>query len=98
MEQPDPGAALLISWIALVLGEADRLRAKGVLSIGAAGCSATFAPAPPPAPTSDAAPGPAELAPDTDGLDALHDPHSYPGGVVPGYQIKKFDRFDPIEE
>jgi len=98
MDPTDPAAALLVSWLTLVLGEADRLRAAGVISIGGAGCSVTFAA---PAAGPAAAPVGEIAAPDAavpEGLDALNDPHSYPGGVVPGYRITKFDRFEPPEE
>lgn len=76
----------LSGWIALVLGEAPKLRAAGVLSIGAEGCIVTFEPLP-------AAPAAGEIGkPDStvpaDGLDPLNDPHSYPSGIVPGYDLE----------
>lgn len=86
----------LTGWIALVLGEAGRLRAAGVLSLGGGGCTVTFAPLP-----IEAAPIGAVAGPDAtvaaEGLDTLHDPHSYPGGVVPGYRIDRSFRAE-IEE
>jgi hypothetical protein len=85
---------LLTSWIALVLGEADKLRTKGVLSIGAEGCTVTFAALTAPAPANDQ-PAAAAQEDEEPELDALHDPHSYPGGIVPGYpQIDRYSAED----
>ncbi len=82
---------VLTGWIALVLGEADKLRAAGVLSIGAGGCTVTFAPAAPAAPAAGEIERPdATVAPE--GLDPLNDPHSYPSGIVPGYNLEQARR------
>jgi len=81
---------LLTGWITLVLGEAARLRAAGVTSIGAAGCTVTLAPLVAPLEPGEVAAPDGSVA--TEGLDALSDPHSYPGGIVPGYQIERLER------
>lgn len=84
-----PGMAdieTLSGWIALVLGEAPRLRAAGVLSIGAEGCTVTLAPLAAIQPAGEIEKPDATVA--AEGLDPLHDPHSYPGGIVPGYDLE----------
>lgn len=78
-------ATTIAGWVALVLGEAPKLRAAGVLSIGAAGCTVTFAPLSAAAAAGEIDRPDATVSPE--GLDALNDPHSYPGGVVPGYDM-----------
>lgn len=87
----------LSGWIALVLGEAPKLRAAGVLSIGAEGCSATFAPLVEGVAAGDVAKPDASAAEHEHTPDPLHDPHSYPGGVVPGFKIERLDHMDPEE-
>lgn len=75
------------SWIAYVLARAAELRAAGVVSISTEGCSATFLPAPAPPHT----PLPKSNNHDESyPSDPLHDPASYPDGVVPGFKIEKF--------
>lgn len=75
-----------------MLGRADELRAKGVLSIGADGCVVTFDAAYRPATSSarDEA-----FEDDDEIVDPLNDPRSYPGGFVPGFEITRLT--DPEE-
>lgn len=77
------------AWIDIVLGRADDLRRKGVLSIGVDGCTATFVPGPP-----------AEPGNDRDGdedpewkepLNPWEDPNSYPSGIVPTLDVDKLE-------
>lgn len=74
------------AWIELLLKRSDELRKAGVLEIGADGCSATLAPAPPAEPT----PG-EKTTPERTYLDALSDPASYPDGTVPGFVIEPLE-------
>jgi len=83
---------ILTGWIALVLGESARLRAAGVLSIGGGGYTVTFAPDMAPVPAGEIDRPDATVS--TEGLDPLHDPHSYPSGIVPGYTIERLDPED----
>lgn len=73
-------------WIDLVLERAAALRSAGVTAIGFDGCTASLLPAEPPPPKFD------DVKNDDrppDGLDALNDPHTYPGGIVPGFVITR---------
>lgn len=87
----------LAGWIALVRGEALELRALGVLAIGVEGCSVTFAPLVEVVAAGDVAKPDASAAEHEHTPDPLHDPHSYPGGVVPGFKIERLDHMDPEE-
>ena len=74
-------------WIDLVIARALDLRKAGITAIGFGGCSAQLLPYMEPL-VDEKATGdkPAE---EYQG-DPLNDPASWPGGVVPGYQITKF--------
>lgn len=86
--QPD---STVTRWIDLLISRSGELRNAGVLSIEIDGCAATFAPLPAlVVPVGDIDP-PDESA---SGSDPLHDPASYPGGVVPGFAIQKFEPED----
>lgn len=73
-------------WLDLVLSRASELRKAGVATISADGYSVSLLPA---------EPEPQKLEPVTnderqsDGLNPLEDPHSYPGGIVPGFVITR---------
>ena len=73
------------AWLDLVKAEADELRAKGVLSIGFEGMTATFAPYVAPVPTGDVAND--EVS---EPRNPLYDAASYPHGEVPGFEITKY--------
>lgn len=80
------------AWIDLVLARAAELRAAGITSIGCDGCTASIGPLPdaPYVPEkSDGKPIAADEYPD-----AMHDPATYPGGVVPGFVIEKLELED----
>ena len=79
------------SWFDTVLARAEELRAAGVLSISCDGCAATFAPL-----LETALVGTIDKPDASVGLeyDALTDPASYPGGVVPGFVIEKLEMED----
>lgn len=75
------------AWIDLVLERANELRSAGVLSISFEGCAATFAALPVVVGKDDSKP--IEQEPDI--VDPFQDPASYPGGLVPGFRIEKFE-------
>lgn len=77
--------ALPSEWIELVLARAGELRAAGVLELGAD--YVVFAPLVE-SPTADpnGKPPADEVIPHP-----LNDPHSYPDGIVPGFEIEKLE-------
>ena len=74
------------AWMDLVVARAAELRALGVLELEVEGCAVRFAPLPPP-PLPVPPPG-TKSTETEEQLDALHDPASWPGGVVPGFDIE----------
>lgn len=79
------------SWIDFVIARARELREAGVLSISCDRGAVTFAP------MLEAAPVGTIDKPDASvgvEYDALTDPASYPGGVVPGFVIEKLEMED----
>ncbi len=74
-------------WIDMVLECADSLRAKGVLSITVGDRAVSLAPLPVVPAKDDSKP--VEQEPDI--VDPFQDPASYPGGLVPGFRIEKFE-------
>lgn len=90
---------MLTGWIALVLGEAGRLRAAGVTSIGAAGFTVTFSSVTPATAAGEI--DKPDMTVSTEGLGVLDDPHSYPAGIVPGYDLegarRERERARPLE-
>lgn len=73
-------------WIDLVIARALDLRKAGITGIGFGGCSAQLLPYMEPL-GDDKTTG--EAVEEYQG-DALNDPASWPGGVVPGFTIQKF--------
>ena len=74
------------AWIEIVLGRAEELRKKGVLSIGPG--SATFAPwSEPVQPDKEDRKDTTPTAP----VGVLDDPASYPDGIVPGWPIERLE-------
>lgn len=77
-------------WLDTVVAMSSALRDAGVSSIAVGECSVSLLPKP----------APVEKLPEigksdvVDDLPALHDPRSYPGGVVPGYTIEKLSNED----
>lgn len=74
-------------WISTIIANAAALRDAGVTDVKVGNFAATLLPKEPPAPKYD------DVKNDDipDGLPALEDPRTYPGGVVPGFKIEKFD-------
>ncbi len=86
MEDPEAETAVAW-WIRTLVEHADELREAGVSSLKVGEYAATLLPKPPPEPTY----GDVKNEPGIpDGLHPLEDPHSYPGGIVPGFTIEKF--------
>lgn len=90
-EPPPPAAEDLRTigrvqwWLDTVVAMSADLRAAGVSSIAFGECSVSFLPKADPAPTYPDI-GKSDVV---DDLPALHDPRSYPDGIVPGYAIEK---------
>lgn len=77
------------AWIDLLIARASELRAAGITSVGCDGCTAVIGPAP-----ELATAGPrAEPERDYAG-DPFNDPASYSDGVVPGFEITRFQRLE----
>ena len=74
-------------WIDLLVGRASDLRKAGILSIGVDGCSATISATL----IDEVTDHRGSPEPDYAG-DPLNDPASYPGGLVPGFEITTFPR------
>jgi hypothetical protein len=74
-------------WIDLVIARAAELRKAGITAIGFDGCTASLEPAPPEFPAD-----PPGRRDEEQFVSTLHDPASYPDGVVPGYVIQRYDR------
>lgn len=87
-DQPDlKSTARHTAWIDLVIQRSADLREAGILAIGADGCSATLSPLVENVTPAD------RTEPEHDYAgDPLNDPASYPGGVVPGFDIKPYPR------
>lgn len=75
-------------WLDVIQARAPALRAAGILSVSVGGNAATFAPLGPQ--VADHLPLERAEVPIEPTLDALHDPASYPDGIVPGFAIEKF--------
>lgn len=78
-------------WLDLLSERADALRTAGVSSVAVDGLSATFLPLAPPQPSF------ADIKLDDqipDGLPAHLDPRTYPGGIVPGFDIQPLPEED----
>lgn len=85
-------------WLDLILQRAADLRAAGILTVSADGCSATISPTPPVV-ASESKRTPAQKLSDTDDNGPAtfwDDAASYPNGVVPGFKIERLER--PGEE
>jgi hypothetical protein len=73
-------------WIRTITANAAALRAAGVGSIAVGKFSAVLQAIPAAEPKYDPITADAHVP---DGLPAIHDPHSYPGGYVPGLTIER---------
>lgn len=96
-EAPEPacdagGDPRVAWWIKTLVASAAELRDAGVSSLAIGEFSATLLPKPAPPPSFDPIAKADEQLPD--GIDALNDPRSYPGGVVPGFRIDKLTAFE----
>ena len=78
------------SWLDTVLARAIELRTAGVSSVTVDGCSVSFLPLVTPVAGEIGKPD----ASADQHYDALTDPNSYPGGVVPGFKIEKLEMED----
>jgi len=81
-------------WIDLVIARSLELRRAGILAIGCEGFSAELAPLPFAEVTDEKV---ATAAEQYDG-DPLHDPATYAGGVVPGFEITKYTHYEAPDE
>ncbi len=79
------------AWIDLVLARAGELRRAGVLAIGGDGYTVQLAPFEAP---GDGKIDKPDATADDYTLHPLNDPHSYPGGYVPGFQIERVELED----
>lgn len=71
-------------WLSTIIEMAPQLREAGVSNVGVGEFSATLQPKDPPASKFDDVKNDEQIP---DGLPAHLDPRTYPGGIVPGFDI-----------